>query len=98
MLIKYLIHSYCDNCTTPRLKDLTTQLLNDLDRFQKRAYAHNEIKARAHPRLVVGFRESLSRLRINKVKLLILAPDCEICPAPGKRHLLHYKYCFSFNV
>ncbi|XP_030572343.1 selenocysteine insertion sequence-binding protein 2 [Drosophila novamexicana] len=75
--------SYCDNCTTPRLKDLTTQLLNDLDRFQKRAYAHNEIKARAHPRLVVGFRESLSRLRINKVKLLILAPDCEICPAPG---------------
>ncbi|EDW69213.2 selenocysteine insertion sequence-binding protein 2 [Drosophila virilis] len=75
--------SYCDNCTTPRLKDLTTQLLIDLERFQKRAYAHNEIKARAHPRLVVGFRESLSRLRINKVKLLILAPDCEMCPAPG---------------
>ncbi|XP_017863339.1 PREDICTED: uncharacterized protein LOC108613992 [Drosophila arizonae] len=75
--------SYCDNCTTPRLKELTTQLLNDLDRFQKRAYAHNEIKARAHPRFVVGFRESLSRLRIYKVKLLILAPDCEICPIPG---------------
>ncbi|XP_023173243.2 selenocysteine insertion sequence-binding protein 2 [Drosophila hydei] len=85
---KHKIHSrrfrsYCDNCTTPRLKELTTQLLNDLDRFQKRAYAHNEIKARAHPRLVVGFRESLSRLRINKVKLLILAPDCENCPLPG---------------
>ncbi|XP_034110549.2 selenocysteine insertion sequence-binding protein 2 [Drosophila albomicans] len=75
--------SYCDNCTTKRLKELTTQLLNDLDRFQKRAYANNEIKARAHPRLVVGFREAQSRLRVNKVKLLLLAPDCEICPAAG---------------
>ncbi|KAM8708903.1 hypothetical protein ACLKA7_015813 [Drosophila subpalustris] len=75
--------SYCDNCTTKLLKELTTQLLNDLDRFQKRAYANNEIKARAHPRLVVGFREAMSRLRINKVKLLLLAPDCESCSGEG---------------
>lgn len=75
--------SYCDNCTTKRLKELTTLLLNDLDRFQKRAYSNNEIKARAHPRLVVGFREALSRLRINKVKLLLLAPDCEACSEEG---------------
>jgi len=63
---------------------LTTLLLNDLDRFQKRAYTNNEIKARAHPRLVVGFREALSRLRINKVKLLLLAPDCETCSEEGE--------------
>ncbi|XP_034480736.1 selenocysteine insertion sequence-binding protein 2 [Drosophila innubila] len=75
--------SYCDNCTTKSLKELTTQLLSDLERFQKRAYSNNEIKARAHPRLVVGFREALSRLRINKVKLLILAPDCEACSGEG---------------
>ncbi|EDW93194.1 selenocysteine insertion sequence-binding protein 2 [Drosophila yakuba] len=72
--------SYCDNCTRPRLKELTTQLLKDLDRFQKRAFAKNEIKARAHPRLVLGVREALARLRINKVKLLFLATDCEISP------------------
>ncbi|EDV50705.1 uncharacterized protein Dere_GG14299 [Drosophila erecta] len=72
--------SYCDNCTRPRLKELTIQLLKDLDRFQKRAFAKNEIKARAHPRLVLGVREALARLRINKVKLLFLATDCEICP------------------
>ncbi|KAH8307076.1 hypothetical protein KR044_004494 [Drosophila immigrans] len=98
--------SYCDNCTTKRLKELTTQLLNDLERFQKRAFANNEIKARAHPRLVVGFREALSRLRINKVKLLLLAPDCEICPAEGGLdntidelksvcQQQHVAYCFS---
>lgn len=78
--------SYCDNCTTKRLKELTTQLLNDLERFQKRAYANNEIKARAHPRLVVGFREAMSRMRINKVKLLLLAPDCESCSGEGELH------------
>ncbi|KAH8361495.1 hypothetical protein KR084_006017, partial [Drosophila pseudotakahashii] len=72
--------SYCDNCTRPRLKELNIKLLKDLDRFQKRAFAKNEIKARAHPRLVFGFREALARLRICKVKLLILATDCEICP------------------
>ncbi|XP_043647102.1 selenocysteine insertion sequence-binding protein 2 [Drosophila teissieri] len=72
--------SYCDNCTRPRLKELTIQLLKDLDRFQKRAFAKNEIKARAHPRLILGVREALARLRINKVKLLFLATDCEICP------------------
>ncbi|XP_068148763.1 selenocysteine insertion sequence-binding protein 2 [Drosophila tropicalis] len=73
--------SYCDNCTSAQLKKITTQLLKDLDRFQKRAYAANEIKARAHPRLVLGFREAISHLNIkNKVKLLILATDCESNP------------------
>jgi len=76
--------SYCDNCTRPRLKELSTQLLRDLDRFQKRAFAKNEIKARAHPRLVLGVREALARLRINKVKLLFLATDCEICPGESE--------------
>ncbi|EDW72782.1 uncharacterized protein Dwil_GK17193 [Drosophila willistoni] len=73
--------SYCDNCTRAQLKKLTTQLLKDLDRFQKRAYAANEIKARAHPRMALGFREAISHLNIrNKVKLLILATDCESNP------------------
>ncbi|XP_034657678.1 selenocysteine insertion sequence-binding protein 2 [Drosophila subobscura] len=77
--------SYCDNCTRPQLKQLTIQLLKDLNRFQQRAYAKNEIKARAHPRFVLGIREASARLRIQKVKLLILATDCEICP--GERGL-----------
>ncbi|XP_017135627.1 selenocysteine insertion sequence-binding protein 2 [Drosophila miranda] len=77
--------SYCDNSTRPQLKQLTTQLLKDLSRFQKRAYTKNEIKARAHPRFVLGIREALARLRIQKVKFLIMATDCEICP--GERGL-----------
>ncbi|KAH8305185.1 hypothetical protein KR018_000127 [Drosophila ironensis] len=79
-LIKVFPSSYCDNCTRPRLKELTGQLLKDLDRFQKRAFAKNEIKARAHPRLVLGFHEASCWLRIQKVKLLLIATDCEACP------------------
>lgn len=89
-LYSNLFPSYCDNCTTARLKELTTQLLKDLERFQSRAYGNNEIKARAHPRFVVGFREALSRLHINKVRLLLLAPDCEECTAQG-RNQKHFK-------
>ncbi|XP_004525219.1 selenocysteine insertion sequence-binding protein 2-like [Ceratitis capitata] len=69
--------SYCDNCTTPILAQLTEQLLRELDRFQKRALTLNAIKAHAHRRFVVGFREAKNFLLINKVKLIIIATDCE---------------------
>ncbi|XP_036338332.1 selenocysteine insertion sequence-binding protein 2 isoform X2 [Rhagoletis pomonella] len=71
--------SYCDNCTTPMLAELTEELLRELDRFQKRALSQNAIKAHAHRRFVVGIRETQSYLLVNKVKLIIIAPDCEIC-------------------
>ncbi|XP_075164254.1 SECIS-binding protein 2 isoform X2 [Haematobia irritans] len=81
---KNLVHSsrfreYCDNCTTPSLKEYTERLLRDLNRFQRRAYAQNQIKARAHRRFVIGFREVQNFLCINKVKLVIIATDCERC-------------------
>ncbi|CAD7002794.1 unnamed protein product [Ceratitis capitata] len=56
---------------------LTEQLLRELDRFQKRALTLNAIKAHAHRRFVVGFREAKNFLLINKVKLIIIATDCE---------------------
>ncbi|XP_013107026.1 selenocysteine insertion sequence-binding protein 2 [Stomoxys calcitrans] len=81
---KSRIHSgrfrdYCENCTTPTLKQHTERLLRELNRFQRRAYVQNEIKARAHRRLVIGFREVQNFLSISKVKLVIIATDCERC-------------------
>ncbi|XP_054734535.1 selenocysteine insertion sequence-binding protein 2 [Anastrepha obliqua] len=71
--------SYCDNCTTPLLAELSEKLLRELDRFHKRAISQNAIKAHAHRRFVVGFREAQCFLLVKKVKLVIIAPDCEIC-------------------
>ncbi|XP_037940278.1 selenocysteine insertion sequence-binding protein 2 [Teleopsis dalmanni] len=75
--------SYCDNCTTPQLGKLTDNLLRQLNKFQRQKFAQNEIKARAHRRFVVGFREAQNYIRINKVKLLVIAPDCEQIPGEG---------------
>ena len=69
--------------------------MRDLDRFQRRALAVNEIKAKAHRRFVVGFREMHNYLQINKVKLAIIAPDCEQSPGEGKDIVVFL--CFLYN-
>ncbi|TMW47098.1 hypothetical protein DOY81_007811 [Sarcophaga bullata] len=69
--------SYCNCCKTPEVKEHCEKLVRELNFFQRRAYAQNAIKARAHTRFVVGFRQAQNYLRINKVKLVIIATDCE---------------------
>lgn len=69
--------SYCNNIITSQLCDATENLLRDLFKFQDRAFAKNQIKARAHKRFVVGFKETQRQLHIDKLKLLIVAPDLE---------------------
>ncbi|XP_023307062.2 selenocysteine insertion sequence-binding protein 2 [Lucilia cuprina] len=78
----YRLHSnrfreYCNCCTTPELKEHCEQLIRELNHFQRRAYAQNQIKARAHKRFVIGFHQVQNYLRINKIKLVIIATDCE---------------------
>lgn len=69
--------TYCNNLISPELCDATECLLRDIFRFQDRAYNKNEIKARAHRRFVVGFKETQRQLEIDKLKLLVIAPDLE---------------------
>ncbi|XP_055373504.1 selenocysteine insertion sequence-binding protein 2 [Condylostylus longicornis] len=71
--------SYCDNLTSSVLRKLTEDLIRKIYVFQKRAYQKNEIKAKAHRRYVMGFKETKRGLSIGKVKLVIIAPDCEQC-------------------
>lgn len=68
---------YCDNKITKELCEVTENLLRDIFRFQDRAYNKNQIKARAHKRLVVGFKETQRQLDIGKIKLIVIAPDLE---------------------
>lgn len=81
--LSFFFRSYCDNTTSPKLLDLTEKLLREIFRFQARAYDKNQIKGRAHRRYVCGFKECLRQLSINKVKLMIIATDCEPCSIPG---------------
>lgn len=74
--------SYCDHANHPEIREHAEKLLSDLFRFQDRAFEKNEIKARAHRRFVVGFKEVERSLNVNKVKLLFIATDLE--PNAGK--------------
>uniref|UniRef100_A0A1A9W743 Ribosomal protein eL8/eL30/eS12/Gadd45 domain-containing protein n=1 Tax=Glossina brevipalpis TaxID=37001 RepID=A0A1A9W743_9MUSC len=81
---KETIHSrrfreYCENCTTTQLIQLTDQLLRELNHFQRRAHAVKKIRAEAHRRFVIGFREVQNFLRIKKIKLVLIATDCDPC-------------------
>lgn len=78
------IYSYCDHLITEDLCKITEQLLKDLFRFQSRAYEKNSIKATAHRRYVVGFKETNRQLQIRKVKLLLISPDLEPNEGEGK--------------
>lgn len=69
--------SYCDHANHPEIRGYAEKLLSDLFRFQDRAYEKNEIKARAHRRYVVGFKEVERSLEVNKVKILFIATDLE---------------------
>lgn len=70
---------YCDNTTSQELSESVDKLLRKLNFFQKRAYQLNNIKAKSHRRIVVGFREVLVHQKINKIKGVIIATDCEKC-------------------
>uniref|UniRef100_A0A1L8D8P4 Ribosomal protein eL8/eL30/eS12/Gadd45 domain-containing protein n=1 Tax=Nyssomyia neivai TaxID=330878 RepID=A0A1L8D8P4_9DIPT len=74
---------YCDHFTEDELCGRVEAILQDLFRFQDRAFHRNEIKARAKRRYVVGFKEANRMLDVNKVKLLIVATDLERSPGEG---------------
>lgn len=55
----------------------TKRFLTELNFFQNRAFKCNAIKAGAHRRFVIGFRETKNFLSIKAARLLIIATDCE---------------------
>lgn len=82
--------SYCDNTTSQNLSEKTDALIRKLNDFQKRALQKNEIKAKAHRRFIVGFREVKNHLIIKKLKLVIIATDCEKCDIEGKIIFIYF--------
>ncbi|BES98936.1 Hypothetical protein NTJ_11751 [Nesidiocoris tenuis] len=80
---KDIIHNkkfrpYCTNIVTCDLKENAARLVETLRRFQDRAHAKDEIKARMRKRYVCGFRESKKFLAADRVKMLIVATNLDI--------------------
>lgn len=88
LAVKHLMHNrkfrdYCDMYTSKELHRHVMSLLSELYRFQDRLYHTDPIKFKTKRRFVSGLKEAFSYLNLNKVQLLIIAPDIEKNPEPG---------------
>ena len=77
MLFSPSISRYCDHLINSELLEVSENLLNDLFRFQNRAFEKNQIKAVANKRYVVGFNQVLKYVENGTLKFILIAPDLE---------------------
>jgi selenocysteine insertion sequence-binding protein 2 len=62
---------------TNEIRQLSEELLQKLVTFQERSHLANPIKAKAHKRYVVGFKELMKHLLAKQLTLIVIAPDIE---------------------
>ena len=87
-LNKKLIHNksyrdYCQQRLSQDIDELVTNLLTDLVMFQDRMFSRDPVKAQIRRRLSFGFKEVTKYAKINKLKLLVIAPDIEKIESKG---------------
>ena len=83
-----LIHNkkyreYCGQRLTEEVDKSVISLLTDLVSFQDRMYLRDPLKAKIRKRLCFGFNEVTKYAKLNKIKLLVIAPDVEKIESRG---------------
>jgi selenocysteine insertion sequence-binding protein 2 len=89
--IKQQIHDagfreYCSQLIDRQLDELCIQLLLTLKRFQdrkKQQFQSNPERARCKRRFVHGIREVTKHLRLQRLKCVLIAPDCQSIESQG---------------
>lgn len=86
--VKQKIHSrkfreYCNQIINHEIDSVCQALLQDIVRFQDRLYHKSPLKAKSKRRFVMGIREVTKHLKLNKVKCIIMAPNCEKIQSKG---------------
>ncbi len=74
---------YCNQKLSQEIDNIVVNLLSDLVVFQDRLYIRDPLKAKIRKRLSFGFREVTKYAIVNKVKMLIIAPDIEKIETKG---------------
>ncbi|NWZ32078.1 SEBP2 protein, partial [Asarcornis scutulata] len=74
---------YCSQVLSKEVDSCVTDLLRELVRFQDRMYQKDPVKAKIRRRLVMGLREVLKHLRLNRLKCVIISPNCEKIQSKG---------------
>ncbi len=74
---------YCNHVLSSKMDEVAVNLIKDLIRFQDKQHAKDPVKAKAKRRYVVGLREVSKFIKVNKVTLVLLAPDIEPVESKG---------------
>ncbi|XP_026878589.2 selenocysteine insertion sequence-binding protein 2-like isoform X1 [Electrophorus electricus] len=74
---------YCNQVLNKEIDESVTLLLQELVRFQERVYQKEPTKAKAKRRLVMGLREVTKHMKLNKIRCVIISPNCEKIQAKG---------------
>uniref|UniRef100_A0A8C3DYJ9 SECIS binding protein 2 like n=1 Tax=Corvus moneduloides TaxID=1196302 RepID=A0A8C3DYJ9_CORMO len=74
---------YCNQVLSKEIDECVTLLLQELVSFQERIYQKDPTKAKARRRLVMGLREVTKHMKLNKIKCVIISPNCEKIQSKG---------------
>uniref|UniRef100_A0A3Q2CSM1 SECIS binding protein 2 like n=1 Tax=Cyprinodon variegatus TaxID=28743 RepID=A0A3Q2CSM1_CYPVA len=74
---------YCNQVLSKEIDESVTLLLQELVRFQERVYQKDPTKAKSKRRLVMGLREVTKHMKLQKIKCVIISPNCEKIQAKG---------------
>ncbi|KAM8894035.1 selenocysteine insertion sequence-binding protein 2-like isoform 4-T4 [Spinachia spinachia] len=74
---------YCNQVLSKEIDESVTMLLQELVRFQERIYQKDPTKAKTKRRLVMGLREVTKHMKLNKIKCVLISPNCEKIQAKG---------------
>ncbi|MBN3296337.1 SBP2L protein, partial [Amia calva] len=74
---------YCNQVLSKEIDESVTMLLQELVRFQERVYQKDPAKAKAKRRLVMGLREVTKHMKMQKIKCVIISPNCEKIQSKG---------------
>ncbi|XP_068131520.1 selenocysteine insertion sequence-binding protein 2-like isoform X2 [Hyperolius riggenbachi] len=74
---------YCNQVLSKEIDECVTVLLQELVSFQERVYQKDPMKAKSKRRLVMGLREVTKHMKLNKIKCVIISPNCEKIQSKG---------------
>ncbi|MEE6503122.1 hypothetical protein FKM82_004745 [Ascaphus truei] len=74
---------YCNQVLSKEIDECVTLLLQELVSFQEKVYQKDPMKAKSKRRLVMGLREVTKHMKLNKIKCVIISPNCEKIQSKG---------------
>ena len=92
------VRKYVDHILSNTLDTAIWQLLDKLHDVQQKLKKREPLKVKSHLRYVVGLKQALKFVEINRAKLIILAPDIESLNVLNQMHTKIIAACSTHQI